>query len=189
MKTAGLTNQFSYNQKATNLLFIIVAGVLVAGYLMVQPELMSVEGAQSLTSNYDSKIVAYLISFLIMLLCALTPMPAEFIALSNTLVFSPWEAFLVTWLSAIVSANVGYELGRLHYFDPCKIENSKICRWLTRYGCKGLILMRLIPIVPFFALNICAGLFKLGRIKYLLITAITIIPAVAILTFFPHLFL
>lgn len=176
--------------KIGNLLFFAIGLSLIALYVAINPPALSVENAQNLTAAHDSRLITYLVSFLIMLLCALTPLPAEIIAISNALIFSPVEAFIVTWVSALVSANLGYELGRLNCFDPCKTgKNSKICRWLTRYGYKGLALMRLIPVVPFFALNICGGLFKLDRIKYTLITAVTIIPAVTLLTFFPHVFM
>lgn len=189
MKINRLNLHDAESDKSGNTLFFAIAVALFVVYLMMSTETLSVEQAQSLTSGYDSRLTMYFVSFLVMLLCALTPVPAEIIALSNTLVFSPMEAFMVTWLSALVSANVGYELGRLNCFDPCKSQNSKICRWLSRYGYKGLAIMRLVPVVPFFALNLCGGLFKLNRARYTLITALTIIPAVALLSFFPHLFL
>lgn len=176
--------------KPVNSIFILVCLLLLVVYFMIQPGLVSIEQAQGLVDGHDSKFIAYLVSFLIMLLCALTPLPAEIIALSNTLIFSPVEAFLLTWLSAIISANVGYELGRLNCYDPCKSSSKgKICQWLSKYGYTGLAILRLVPIVPFFAINICSGIFKLNRMKFSVITAVTIIPAVALLTFFPHLFL
>jgi len=177
------------NARLYNALFVLFAMALLVLYLVFQPGLISIDQTQNMVNAYDSRIAAYLVSFLIMLLCALTPLPAEIIAVTNALIFSPVEAFLVTWLSAVTSASVGYELGRLHYFDPCKSENGKICRWLRCHGYKGLIVMRLVPLVPFFALNICAGLFKLNRTKYVLITSVTVTPAVALLTFFPTLFI
>ena len=197
MKTLKLSQEVIYNAKQAehslklyNLLFVIITVALVAGCLIFQPGLITIEQAQSLTGAYDSRMTAYLVSFSIMLLCALTPLPAEIIALSNSIIFSPWEAFMVTWLSAVSSAYIGYELGRLNGYDPCKSnKNGRICRLLNKYGYSGLALMRLIPVVPFFALNICGGLFKLNRTKYVLITTVTIIPAVALLTFFPQLFL
>lgn len=151
---------------------------------------MSLEQAQSIAGAYNSKAAVYLFSFAIMLLCALTPLPAELIVLANTFIYSPIEAFMVTWLSAVLSTYVGYEFGRLNGLDPCKYkDSSKNCRWLKTYCYKALAIMRLIPVVPFFALNICGGIFKLDRCKYTLITAVTILPAVLMLTFFPHLFM
>lgn len=174
----------------TNILFYVIAVSLVVFYLTYQPELLSISQMQDMGSSHEAKTTVYIFSFLIMLLCALTPVPAELIALANTIIYSPLEAFFVTWISAIINAQVGFEFGRLNKLDPCKYSDSnKICEWLTRYGYKALAIMRLIPIVPFFALNICGGIFKLNRCKYTVITAFTIIPAVAVLTFFPHLFL
>ena len=190
MQTIKLSQQLNHQNKLGSILFYVFATTLILLYLMFQPELISLEQTQNMSGSNESKIATYLISFAIMLLCALTPLPAEFIALTNAFIYSPFEAFLVTWFSAVLSAQIGYEFGRLNGIDPCKYkESNKICRWLNAYGYKALVIMRLIPIVPFFALNICGGIFKLDRFKYTMITAVTIIPAVLLLTLFPHLFM
>ena len=49
-------------------------------------------------------------------------------------------------------------------------------RWLRRWGRGGLLLARLIPVVPFFALNFAAALLPVTLRDYLLITAIAILP-------------
>lgn len=189
MNITKISHHAIYPHTVSNFLFYVIAALLMIAYLAFQPEMLSLGQAQSISAGYDSQAVAYVISFAIMLLCALTPIPAELIALANTFMYSPMEAFMVTWFSALLSAQAGYELGRLNWFDPCKYsQGSKICRWLNAYGYKALALLRLIPVVPFFVLNIGGGLFKLDRCKYALITAITIAPAVAVLTFFPSLF-
>jgi len=182
--------QTAKNHPTGNRLVLCVLCVIVVVFLIVQPSFLSIEEARNLFIHQDSKVALYLISFLLMLLCALTPMPAEVIALGNALVFSPTEAFCVTWMSAVASASIGYELGRLSEYDPCKInKDGKVCRLLNKHGYKGLAIMRLIPVVPFFALNIGGGIFKLNRRKFVVITAVTIAPAIALLTFFPQFFM
>jgi uncharacterized membrane protein YdjX (TVP38/TMEM64 family) len=189
MSTLKLTSQTSF-YKLNNILFYALVLALVFLYLVFQPAFISIDQAQNAITGQDSRVAAYIVSFIIMLVCALTPIPAEAIALANTVIYSPLEAFLVTWLSALLSAQAGYELGRLNCYDPCKVKaGNKICRWLTTYGIKALAIMRLIPLVPFFALNIGSGILKLNRYQYIVITAVTIIPAAALLTFFPQLFL
>lgn len=190
MDTIKLTNQSYDRYKKSNYLFYIIGILLVTTYLAFQPDSFSLEQMKTLGGSYESKLMTYLFSFLIMLLCALTPLPAELIALTNTLIYSPTEAFFITWMSAITSAQIGYEFGRLNSIDPCKYKSSKnICRWLSKYGFSALAILRLIPIVPFFVLNISGGILKLDRYKYITITTVTIIPAVMLLTFFPHLFI
>ena len=190
MDTINLPQGENHAHKVSNILFYVLAMVLFGIYILCQSDMLSLDQMQDISSSYDSKTAVYLFSFLIMLLCALTPVPAELIALTNTFVYSPVEAFFVTWISAVLSAQIGFEFGHLNNIDPCKYRDSnRICRWLNRYGYKALVIMRLIPVVPFFALNICGGIFKLNRVKYSIITALTIIPAVALLTFSPHLFM
>lgn len=189
MKAIAQSRVLRIKKIVRNALFYIITATLVIIYFVFEPMFMSLEQAQEMIAAYDSKTMIYLIVFAIMLVCALTPLPAELIALVNALMFSPMEAFLVTWLSAVFSAYVGYEIGRLNWFNPCEAgDDRKICRWLRTHGYVALAVMRLIPIVPFFALNICGGVFKLNRAKYTVITAVCIIPAVVLLTAFPHLF-
>lgn len=171
-------------------LLVIAIIVLSVIYMASKQSFSSVEEIRSLFGRVEPGVMLYLIAFLVMLLCALTPLPAEIVALGNTLVFSPFEAFFITWISAVISAVIGYECGRLSQYDPCKVnKEGRVCQLISRYGYGGLAIMRLIPAVPFFALNICGGIFKLNRFIYLTITAITVVPAVALLTFFPHLFM
>jgi len=190
METIKL-NQFLYRKfKPTGYLFYIIAITLVAACLVFQPGSLTMDQIRIIGGSYDSKLATYLFSLLVMMVCALTPLPAELIALTNTFIYSPVEAFFVTWLSAVMSAEIGYEFGRLNNLNPCRYKDSnKVCHWLNKYGYKALAIMRLIPIVPFFALNICGGILKLNRYKYTLVTAFTIMPAVTLLTFFPHLFM
>ncbi|WP_455221171.1 TVP38/TMEM64 family protein [Kaarinaea lacus] len=181
---------FTRNHSLHNALFYMIALGLILVFLTLQPTLISIEQVKNVTMQYDSRIIAYIISFFIMLVCALTPLPAEIIALGNTFFYTPTEAFLVTWVSAMLSAQAGYEFGRLNGYDPCKFKQSnRICHWLNSYGYKALAITRLIPVVPFFALNIGAGILKINRCKYAVITSVTIIPAIALLTLFPQLFL
>ena len=189
MNSVKLSSHTRYHSLENTVFYVIAAG-LIGVFLILQPMLTSIDQVQHITVLNSSKAAAYIISFVIMLVCALTPLPAEIIALGNTFIYSPLEAFLVTWFSAMVSAQIAYEFGRMNCYDPCKIKQSnKICRWLNNYGCKALAIMRLIPVVPFFALNIGAGIFKLNRCKYTVITTVTIIPAITLLTLFPQWFL
>ena len=190
------TRPFTWNDvkrndtKRPSAVFYLMAVILICVYVACQPMLMSFEQAQQIISGDESRAAAYFISFIIMLLCALTPLPAELIALANTAIYSPTEAFLVTWMSATVSAMAGYELGRLNGYDLCKDKQSnRICRFLNAYGYMALAIMRLIPAVPFFILNIGSGVLQLNRYKYSLITSVTIIPAITVLSFLPQLFL
>ena len=96
MSAIKLSQHTMHNHKPSNTWFYVTALMLVFIYLLFQPEAMSFELAQDMLGAYDSKTAAYFISFAIMLLCALTPLPAELIALANTFIYSPAEAFVVT---------------------------------------------------------------------------------------------
>jgi len=189
METIRLHQHQGRTKKSGNALFYAMASILVLIYMMMQSDTFSVEQMINMGNAYDSRVAAYSFSFLAMLLGALTPFPAELIALTNAFIYSPIEAFFVTWLSAVLSAQIAYEFGRLNTLNPCQYKDSnKICYWLNNHGYKALVILRLIPFVPFFALNICCGIFRLNRSMYFMITALAMLPAVVLLTFFPQVF-
>ena len=170
-------------------LFYLLFVLAMLIYFLVA-EAFSIPVFMQLALSFDSRYLLYFLCFAFMWLCALTPAPTEIIALGNALLFPPWEAFLLTWISASVCAYIGYEIGRLNAVKSTDgRQSSKVKRCFDKHGYLGLVVMRLLPFVPFFALNIVSGVLRLKRVRYMIITAVTIIPAVAALTFFPHIFI
>jgi len=173
-----------------NVIVILIVAMLFSVWLVIQSYTPTIDDTVALAEGLDSHLMLYVASFLFMIISALTPVPAELAALTNAIVMSPGEAFLVTWISAMTGAWLGYELGAINGLNPCKSARThKICCWLDQYGFYGLLLMRMLPVVPFFVLNLSAGIFKFDRREYLIASAIGIIPAVSLLVFVPQLFL
>ena len=167
--------------------------MLAEAFCLLLEYIPGVDEVSALYNSMDSMLLRYLLSLLFMMICAITPMPAELVVLVNGAIYTPIEAFLISWLSAMIGALLGYELGRLNSIKPAFIPiNNKyrnICHRIAAGKYVTLLVMRIIPIVPFFVLNIVSGAFKLARYKYTAITAISIIPAIAILTWLPSLFI
>jgi len=187
MKVLKITAHRVVILKTRRGVFYFTLLILTLLYFAFDAGNFSVTNCQALSQQIESKALLYALCFLIMLFCALTPAPAEMVALGNALIFVPVEAFLVTWVSAVVSAIIGYELGRLNgHASKASMNSKKIYSWLQQNQTVNLAVMRLLPIIPFFALNLGCGVMKIDRSKYVVITSITIAPAIALFSFLPE---
>ena len=130
---------------------------------------------------------AYFAAPLLMAIVALLPFPAEVPAMLNGLLFGPWIGSLVSWSGAMMGAWASFELAR-------RFGRGAITRWggsaalaradrFTRgAGWWGLIVLRLIPLVAFTALNYGLGLTDVSRRRFLWTTAIGITPGAVVFT-------
>lgn len=143
----------------------------------------------TLITNGDHWFLIVSISFLLMFVCAITPLPAEAVTVANGALFGPILGTLLTWVSAMFGAAVTFYLGRrlLQRSNMKLLEHDKyhrLMQWTNKWGVKGLMLARLIPVVPFFALNIGAAFLPVSGKKYLLVTGIGILPHIMIICCF-----
>jgi uncharacterized membrane protein YdjX (TVP38/TMEM64 family) len=94
----------------------------------------------------------------------------------------------LSWCGAMLGAVVGYTVART-------IGHNVVARWLQRYEranaavgqastFHGLLRLRLIPVIPLGTVNFVAGLARSPFGRYMLATAIGIIPSTLIYNYF-----
>ncbi len=122
---------------------------------------------------------------------ATTPMPAEVTSLTVAMKHAAVPAFILIWVGTMLGAVLSYGLATWLGTLPIVRRLGILARAretlenLTREGRSGFVGMaglRLIPIVPFSALSIAAGLLGVSRRDYYLGTAVGILPAVLVIT-------
>ena len=95
---------------------------------------------------------------------------------------------ILSWLGAMIGAVIGYWVART-------IEHDVITRWLKRFKradsavaqarhFSGMLRLRLIPVLPLGTVNFVGGLARAPFLAYLAATAIGILPAILIYTYF-----
>lgn len=117
-----------------------------------------------------------------MIAAAMTPIPAEIAALAIALRFGFWLGCAIIWLGAMTGALACHELARRlgARATAWMLRRASVRRARDRLdgtGWKGILGLRLIPIVPFFALSLAAGLMRLPLGPFLGGTALGILPA------------
>jgi uncharacterized membrane protein YdjX (TVP38/TMEM64 family) len=110
----------------------------------------------------------YFLAPLVMVVCAVLPIPAEFPALLNGAISGPVCGSLVTWGGSLVGAQISFEASRwcgrplVERFVPRR--QTWNCGWTRgKSVAVSLLLVRLIPLVPFTVVNWSVGLTLLRR--------------------------
>lgn len=120
--------------------------------------------------------------------------PGTILTLAGGAVFGLWWGTLLNWLGANLGANMAYLLARfLGREGVTQLLGDRARSWpalerLDRavrvHGFRGMLTLRLIPLVPFNALNFGGGLVGLGWPAYALATGVGILPGAFVYTMF-----
>jgi len=120
-------------------------------------------------------------SIALMVLHSFLPLPAEFIAIANGMLFGPFWGVVVTWVGAMLGAILAYILARalgrpfLRWVVPprhwARLENIPV-------AAGPLLAVRLMPVISFNLVNYAAGMLGVPWWTFLWTTALGILPIV-----------
>jgi len=173
-----------------NISTFLMLAILLAGIVFTYS--LNAEDPMAMMYRMNSQnhwLMLVIISFVLMFLCAITPLPAEAVTIANGMVFGPVLGTLVTWVSAMTSAGVIFLYGR-YLLEKTSTSFTKDINYrklndiIHKWGNLGLVVARLVPVVPFFALNIGAAFLPVSTKNYFLITGVCILPHIVVICFF-----
>ena len=113
--------------------------------------------------------------------------PTQALSVAAVIVWGWWRGGIIELLAATVAAILPYLITRGAFRDAvaAKVEkHRRIANVLEREGFTLLVVLRIIPILPYTILNYVAGLSSLRIIPYLGATFIGMIPSVFIFAYF-----
>ncbi len=115
-------------------------------------------------------------------------LPGSALTLAGGALYGLWPGLLLNWAGAMLGATLGYllarRLGRDFVARRLRGRAAALDEGAGRHGFRTILLLRLIPLVPFTALNYAAGLSAVRPRDYLAATAIGILPAAFAYTYF-----
>lgn len=165
--------------RAARVRLALVAVVLLGALLW--PLLGGGPGADEVESVVDDSGLLGPVVF-VALYAALTVLlvPGVVLTLAAGALFGPWIGTLLTVLGATAGASAAFAIARRLGRDPLgAVSGQRVARlnsWLAERGFRAVLYARLVPIVPFSALNYAAGLTDLRPRDYVAATAIGIVP-------------
>jgi phospholipase D1/2 len=106
--------------------------------------------------------------------------PVTVLATATLAVFGLWPGVGIAWLGSLLSAVLSHALGhwggpRIVAWLPDRIETG-VRRFLKRQAFWAVVLMRLIPIGNFGALNMAAGAFRVPRRAFVFGNIVGMLP-------------
>ena len=115
-------------------------------------------------------------------------LPGAVLTLAGGAIFGFWVGSLLNWIGATVGAITAYLFAAALCKEGCRSLLGRYSTTLERaaseHGFMATLRLRLIPIVPFNLLNFGAAFAGVHFRDYALATAIGIIPAMAVYTYF-----
>jgi uncharacterized membrane protein YdjX (TVP38/TMEM64 family) len=101
--------------------------------------------------------------------------------------FGPWSGFAYSWIGTMVSAFVGFYLGRLAGARTLQtFSGAGVRRFMEMVGRNGFfasLIVRLVPSAPFIVVNMAAGVTPMRVWDFAAGTALGIIPKMALTAF------
>ncbi|WP_084479351.1 TVP38/TMEM64 family protein [Nesterenkonia sp. AN1] len=113
----------------------------------------------------------------------LAPVPKNVLSIGAGVLFGFGPGLLIVYSAAMVGAAAAFWLGRalgreaVERFTGTRV--AKVEEVLLRHGFLAVVGVRLVPVLPFTAINYSAGLTALGWWPYLLGTLVGMIPGTA----------
>lgn len=176
---------------------VVLGLLLLAGFLILwltpAGNILSRQGALDVIDYLRSSAWAPIL-FVILYTGAVTlALPGTILTLIGGAVFGFWGGVLFNSIGANLGANLAFIISRILGRDGVRylLRGEDIQRHISRlnevsekYGFRGLLVLRLIPAVPFNVLNLGPGLTTMRWRTYAGATAIGILPGTAVYTLF-----
>jgi uncharacterized membrane protein YdjX (TVP38/TMEM64 family) len=114
-------------------------------------------------------------------------LPGSVLSFAGAVLFGAYEGTLYTWIGATIGATLAYWMARLLGRDFVEgLFGGRFAafdRRIREHGFTGLLLIRLLPVFPFNAVNFGCGLAGIRLRDYVLATAIGIVPGTFVFQF------
>ncbi len=115
-------------------------------------------------------------------------LPGSVLTLAGGALYGVWPGLLLNWAGAVLGATLSFllarGLGRDFVVRRLRGRAAALDEGAGRHGFRTILVLRLIPVVPFSALNYAAGLSAVRLRDYVVATAIGILPAAFAYTYF-----
>jgi uncharacterized membrane protein YdjX (TVP38/TMEM64 family) len=114
-------------------------------------------------------------------------LPGTALSFAGAVLFGAYEGTLYTWIGATIGATLAYLMARVLGRDFVeRLFGGRFAAFDQRiraHGFTGLLLIRLLPVFPFNAVNFGCGLVGIRLRDYMLATAIGIVPGTFVYQF------
>ena len=159
-------------------LVVLVVTSFVAGRVLGLPDVASLRA--SVRSAGAAGGLVFVGGYAVL---ALLPAPKAVLTVLGGALFGWWLGTVLSLIGALVGAVVAFELGRLLGREAVERllggRVAKVDSLLRDHGLGAVVAVRLVPLVPFTAINYASGLSGVRRRDYLVGSALGMVPGSA----------
>jgi uncharacterized membrane protein YdjX (TVP38/TMEM64 family) len=171
--------------KLAALILIVVGGALAAAFTPLG-HYLSRDGGEIAINWLRTSSAAALVYVAVYAAATALAIPGSILTLAGGAIFGVFWGTIYTTLGANIGANLAFGIGRFLGRDGVERLGGARLEALDRasenHGFRGLLTLRLIPAVPFNALNFGSGLTAIRWPTYALATVIGIFPGTLVYT-------
>ena len=177
------------------LLALALLGLLVVGLLGL-PALRQALGADTIAAAAASLrsfgVWAPLASLLLMVLQAvIAPLPGSLVVVANAVIFGIAWGALLSWVGGLLGASASFWIARLFgQAAVARLGGAAGAAWMERISRPDafwfVLVARLIPLISFDAISYLAGLSDMRYSRFLLATAVGMLPGTLTWTILGH---
>jgi uncharacterized membrane protein YdjX (TVP38/TMEM64 family) len=175
MREAGSVRGHRRALLRLGILVVFVTVVVVVGFTVPVPGIDQIRAIAASTGAVG--VIIFVLGYGVL---TLTPMPKNVLSIAAGVTWGFGAGALLVYLGALLGATLAFVIGRflgreaVERFTGARV--ARVDELLHRRGLATVIGARLIPVLPFTAINYAAGLTAVKRGDYALGTAIGIIP-------------
>lgn len=171
-----------YLRHIAKLLAVAAAIALFVYWLRQSPlgrRLSSIENARDLVASfapYDK------LTFILTYAVGALFLPGTALSFVGAILYGLWWGTLLVWIAAVLGSLAPYFIAKtagrtaVQSADPNDSSLQRFDSWVAERGFGGLLLVRFLPIFPYWLVNYGCGLIGVRFRDYVLATAIGIIP-------------
>jgi uncharacterized membrane protein YdjX (TVP38/TMEM64 family) len=164
----------------------IIIAIALAMLLIIGPKAGTVENLRATMVASGRWSIAISIG-LSVAQAIIAPLPMNVITITNALVFGPIWGGLLSWFSSVLGASLCFLLSK-RFGKPfaqkivgTSIEKAE--RFFNKYGLHAMFLVRIMPFIPFDAVSYGAPLVGVRFSRFLLATAVGIVPSILLYSY------
>jgi len=151
-------------------------------------EWLSAERLASELTMFESPWIRFLTAALVIGVATMLMVPLTPLVVASALLLGPWLGFASSMAGALLSAAGGFVAGeRMGGQLLARYSESGIHRLSKRLSSRGILavaVLRMVPVAPYTVVNIVAGASHLQLARYMLGTAIGMVPGIGALSLF-----
>lgn len=149
---------------------------------------LTAERFASLLSLFDTPWVQFVSVTLVIAVTTLLMVPLTPLVVASSLLLGPWLGFASSMAGALISGAAGFIAGHLagrqlleHYSET---RVHRLSKRLSDRGILAVAVLRMVPVAPYTVVNVVAGASHLQLGRFMVGTAIGMVPGVAALSWF-----